>query len=189
MKFISTLALAAAVAATLHAQDSTVTTRTEVKADDATAVIATGCLVAGVAPGSFALRGGITGTGDEVTTKSRVETEVNRGETSVKAESSTKADGGRERVRAGGITMFDLNPRTGVELGSHVGKQVQVTAVMVDRGKDSADVTIKEESKVERDNARDAKASSETKLEVERGRGNTRLTVLSVKQLAATCAS
>lgn len=185
--FISTFALAATVAAALHAQDSTVTTRTQVKADDATAIIATGCLVAGVIPGSFALRGGITATGEQVTTKSRVETDVKGDETRVRADTSTKAEGDNDRVRNGGVTLFDLSPRTGVELASHVNKQVQVSAIMIDRGKDSAEVTIKEEAKVERENERDSKGRSETTLDVERGRGNTRLTVLSVKQLGATC--
>lgn len=185
--FISTFALAAAVAATMQAQDSTVTTRTEVKADDATAVIATGCLVAGVVPGSFALRGGVIATGDKVTTTSRVESDTSRDETRVKADTSTKTDGDRDRVRAGGVALFDLRPRAGVELASHVGKQVQLTAVMLDRGKDGAEVTIKEEAKVERENERDSKGSSETKIDLERGNGNPRLTVLSVRQLPGAC--
>ncbi len=56
-KWIGTCAFAAALAATAHAQDSTVTSRTQVKADDAKAITATGCLVPGLAPGAFAMRG------------------------------------------------------------------------------------------------------------------------------------
>ncbi len=184
---ISTFVLATAVAA-LQALDNTVTTRTEVKADDATAVTATGCLVTGIAPGSFALRGGIIATGDKITTTSKVETNVDKNETRVKADSNTKAEGGNDRVRSRGLTLFDLSPRAGVELASHLGQRVEVTAVMLDRGKGDADVTIKEETKVDRENARDSKGTSETKVTIERVPGNTRLTVLSVKQLAGSCA-
>ena len=49
-KWIGTCAFAAALAVTAHAQDSTVTSRTQVKADDAKAITATGCLVPGLAP-------------------------------------------------------------------------------------------------------------------------------------------
>ncbi len=185
--FISTFVLMAAVVAAPQAQDTTATTRTQVKADDATAVSATGCLIAGVVPGSFALRGGVIARGNEVTTTSRVETNVDKDETRVKAETSTKADGDRERVRAGGVTLFDLSPRAGVELASHVGHRVELMAVMLDRGKGDANVTIKEETKVDRENGRDSNGKTETKIDLERGRGNPRLTVLSVKQLATSC--
>ena len=63
-RFMSTCALAAALAVGVHAQDSKTTTRTQVKADDAKAITATGCLVSGYAPGSFALRGAITARGE-----------------------------------------------------------------------------------------------------------------------------
>jgi len=186
-RLISTCALAAALAVTAHAQDSTSTTRTQVKADDAKAITATGCLVSGVAPGSFALRGGVTASGDEVTTKSRVKTEVDRDETKVKSDTRTKADGDHDRVGAGGLVLFDLNPRAGVELGSYVGQQVQLTAVMLDRGKGDADVKIKEETHTDREHGADSQSKSETKLNVSRGTGGPRLNVLSVKPLGQSC--
>src|SRR3954468_19585190 len=48
-RWISTCAVAAAFAVTTHAQDSTTTTKTQIKADDAKAITATGCLVPGLA--------------------------------------------------------------------------------------------------------------------------------------------
>ena len=83
-RWMATCAFAAAIAATAHAQDSTVTTRTQVKADDAKAITATGCLVPGLAPGAFALRGGITARGEEVTSKTQTKTEVDSDEARVR---------------------------------------------------------------------------------------------------------
>ena len=186
-RLIPICALAAALAATAHAQDSTSTTRTQIKADDAKAITATGCLVSGLAPGTFALRGGVTAKGDEVTSNSRVKTDVDKDETKVTSETRTKAHGDHDRVGPGGVALFDLSPRAGVDLAAHVGQQVQLTAVMLDRGKGDADVKIKEETRVDRENAPDAKAKSETKINVPRGDGGPRLNVLSVKPLGQSC--
>ena len=80
-KWIGTCAFAAALAATAHAQDSTVTSRTQVKADDAKAITATGCLVPGLAPaGVRSCAATITARGEEVTSKTRTETDVDRDE-------------------------------------------------------------------------------------------------------------
>lgn len=186
-RLIPTCALAAALAATAHAQDSTVTSRTQVKADDAKSITATGCLVPGLAPGVFTLRGGITARGEAVTSKSRVKTEVDKDEARVKSDTRTKADGGHDRVSSSTALVYDLSPRTGVDLASHVGQQVELTAIMLDRGKGDADVKIKEDTKVDRPDAPDGRARTETKLNVPRVAGGPRLTVLSVKQLAPTC--
>jgi hypothetical protein len=186
-RLIPTCALAVALAATAHAQDSTSTTRTKVKADDAKAITATGCLVSGLTPGSFALRGGVIARGDEVTTTSRTKTDVDRDETKVRTDTRTKADGDHDRVGHGNVAMFDLSPRAGVDLTSHIGQQVQLTAVMLDRGKGDADVKITEETTVDRENARDSKGKSETKVNVPRGDGGPRLNVLSVKPLGQSC--
>ena len=100
-KWIGTCAFAAALAATAHAQDSTVTSRTQVKADDAKAITATGCLVPGLAPGAFVMRGTITARGEEVTSKTRTETDVDRDEARVRTETRTQADGDGDRVKSG----------------------------------------------------------------------------------------
>jgi len=185
-RWIPTCALAAALAATVHAQDSTSTTRTQVKADDAKAITATGCLVSGVVPGSFALRGAITAHGDEVTSTTRTKTDVDRDESRVRTETRTKAEGDHERVGSGSVVLYDLSPRAGVELATHVGQQVQLTAVMLDRGKGDADVKIKEETQVDREHASDSKSKTESKITVDRGNGP-RLNVISVKALGQSC--
>lgn len=185
-RWIPTCAIAAALAATLHAQDSTVTTRTQVKADDAKAITATGCLVSGLAPGSFALRGAITARGEEVNTKTRTKTEVDRDEARVRTDTRTTADGDHDRVSRGSVLLYDLSPRAGVDLATHVGQQVQVTAIMLDRGKGDADVKIKEETKVDREHGSDSKSRTESKITVDRGDGP-RLTVIAVKSLGQSC--
>jgi hypothetical protein len=169
-----------------HAQDGTVKSKTQIKADDAKAITATGCLIPGLAPGSFALRGGIVARGDEVTTKSRTETDVDKDGATTKSKTRTDADGGHSRVAPGGVVMYDLSPRAGVDLAANIGHEVQLTAIMLDRGKGDADVKIKENTRVDPDHGKDSESKTETKLNVERGNGP-RLTVLSVKSLGQTC--
>jgi len=185
-KWIGTCAFAAALAVTAHAQDSTVTSRTQVKADDAKAVTATGCLVPGLAPGAFAMRGTITARGEEVTSKTRTETDVDRDEARVRTETRTQADGDGNRVKSGTALLYDLSPRAGVDLTPHVGQQVQVTAIVLDRGKGDADVEIKEETNVDREHGKDGKSTTESKITVDRDNGP-RLNVISVKSLGQSC--
>jgi Rieske Fe-S protein len=184
-RLIPTLAIAAALATGVHAQDSKTTTRTQVKADDAKAITATGCLVA-AAPGAFALRGAITARGEEVTTKTRTKTEVDRDESRTRTESRTRADGDHDRVGHADVVVYDLTPRAGVNLARHVGQQVQMTAILLDRGKGDADVKVKEETRVENQNAPDARSRTESKITVDRGDGP-RLNVISVKPLGQSC--
>ena len=184
-RLIPTLAIAAALATSAHAQDSKTTTRTQVKADDAKAITATGWLVA-AAPGAFALRGAITARGEEVTTKTRTKTEVDRDESRVRTESRTRAEGDHDRVGHADVVVYDLTPRAGVNLATHVGQQVQVTAVMLDRGKGDADVKVKEDTRVENENAPDGRSKTESKITIDRGDGP-RLNVISVKPLGQSC--
>ena len=185
-RFVSTCAIAAALAVGLHAQDSKTTTRTQVKADDAKAITATGCLVPGLAPDVYALRGSIIARGEEVNTKTRTKADVDRDEARVRTDSKTKAEGDHDRVGGGTVVLYDLSPRAGVELAPHVGQQVQLTAILLDRGKGDADVKVKEDTKVDREDAPDSKAKSESKITVDRGDGP-RLNVLSVKPLGQRC--
>ena len=185
-RLIPTLAIAAALATGAYAQDSKTTTRTQVKADDAKAVTATGCLVPGASAGSFALRGAITSRGEEVSSKTRTETEVDRDESRVRTETRTRADGDHDRVGHADVVMYDLTPRQGVNLASHVGQQVQITAIRLDRGEDDAEVKIKEDTRVENQNAPDGRSRTESKIKVERGDGP-RLNVISVKPLGQSC--
>ena len=185
-RLISTCAIAAALAAGLHAQDSKTTTRTQVKADDAKAITATGCLVPGLAPDVFVLRGAITARGEEVTTKTRTKADVDNDESRVRTDTRTKAEGDRDRVGAGTVVMYDLSPRAGVDLAPHIGQQVQLTAILLDRGKGDADVKVKEETQVDREHAPDSKSKTESKITVDRGSGP-RLNVISVKPLGQRC--
>jgi hypothetical protein len=186
-KWISACAIAVAFAVSAHAQDSTVTTRTQVKADDAKAVTATGCLVPGLAPGAFSLRGTIVARGEEVNSKTETRTEVDRDESRVRTETRTRAEGDRGRVGPGSAVLYELSPRTGVDLTAHVGQQVQLTAVVLERGKGDADVKIKEESTVDREDGKDSKSRTESKITVDRDNGP-RLNVISVKSLGQPCA-
>lgn len=185
-RLISTCAVAAAFAVTAHAQDSTTTTRTQVKADDAKAITATGCLVPGLAPDVYALRGSIIARGKEVTSETRTKADVDRDESRVRTDSKTKAEGNHDRLGTGTVVVYDLSPRAGVELAPHVGQQVQLTAILLDRGKGDADVKVKENTKVDREHAPDSKTKSESKIAVDRGDGP-RLNVISVKPLGQPC--
>jgi hypothetical protein len=185
-RLIPVCALAAMFAATAHAQDSTTTTRTQVKADDAKAVTATGCLVPGATAGSFALRGAITARGEEVSSKTQTRTEVDRNESRVRTETRTRADGDRDSTGVGSVLFYNLSPRAGVELAAHVGHQVQLTAIVLNRGEDDAEVKIREETRVDRENGRDGRTRTESKVTVDRGDGP-RLNVISVKPLGGNC--
>lgn len=185
-RWIPTCAIAAAFAVGVHAQDSTTTTRTQVKADDAKAITATGCLVPGLAPGVFALRGSIIARGEEVTSKTRTKTDVDKDESKVRTDTHTKADGDHDRVGTGTVLLYELSPRAGVDLAAHSGQQVQLTAIMLDRGKGDADVKIKEDTKIDREHASDSKARTESKITVDRENGP-RLNVISVKPLGQRC--
>jgi hypothetical protein len=185
-RLIPACAIAAACAVGVHAQDSKTTTRTQVKADDAKAVTATGCLVPGLAPDRYVLRGAIVARGEEVTSKIQTKTEVERDESRVQTDTRTKAEGGRDRVGAGTVVLYELSPRTGVDLAAHSGQQVQLTAIILDRGKGDADVKIKEDTKVDREHASDSKSKTESKITIDRGDGP-RLNVISVKPLGQPC--
>ena len=75
-RLISACAVAAALAVPAAAQDTTVKSRTEIKADDATVVALTGCLQKNSAGRRFTLFGSMAAAGEEVTTRTKVETDV-----------------------------------------------------------------------------------------------------------------
>jgi hypothetical protein len=93
---------------------------------------------------------------------------------------------GHDRVSSGTVVVYDLNPRAGVDLAPHVGQQVQLTAILLDRGKGDADVKIKEDTKVDREHGKDSETKSDSKITVARGDGP-RLNVISVKPLGQRC--
>jgi hypothetical protein len=191
MKALITCALAAGFAASLHAQDSTATTKTQVEADDARTIVATGCLQQAPGTKTFTLSGAVATTGEDLESKTRVETDVDKDDVEVKTETRAEVDRGDRPVGTSGVTKsYELAPRAGVDLSTHVGKRVQISAVMVDaaNGDDDAEVEIEEKTKIEREDAPDSKVKTETEAELPRG-DQARLTVVSVKEIAASCAN
>jgi len=186
-RIIPVVALALGVAATAAAQDSTVKSRTKVSGDDARALTLTGCLERGPA-GVFSLNNATARTSDEVTTRSKVETDVDDHGDNVKTKSRTEVDhdDSRRAGLAGLKASYELSPNQGVDLASHIGEQVLVTAVAIKKGDDDAKVKIEEETKVDREGAPDSKVKSRTEAEIPRG-DHTRVTVISVKTVAPSC--
>jgi len=111
---------------------------------------------------------------------------VDNDEARVRTETRTKAEGDHDRVSGGTVLLYDLSPRAGVDLTAHVGQQVQITAIELDRGKGDADVKVKEETNVDREHGKDGKSTTESKITVDRGSGP-RLNVISVKSLGQPC--
>jgi hypothetical protein len=185
---IPACAVAIALGAAAHAQDSTVRSTTTVKGDDARTVVMTGCLTRSA--GSYMLSGATAAAGEDLTVKSKVKTDVDDDDTTVK--STTRAEVDRDDDKAvgtsGTIRTYMLDPRTGVNLAAHVGHKVEIAGVMPDpsKGDDDAEVTIKEETKVENDDAPDTRVQTRTKAELPRGT-HPHLSVISVKPVSGSC--
>lgn len=176
-------AVVAALAVSASAQDTTVKSRTQVKADDAKVLTMTGC-VRQDATGAFNLTGGMIAAGDKLTTDTKVKSDVDKDDATVKTTARTKTDDGV--VGTTGTGTYLLVPRGDVNLASHVGHQVQVSAIMVERGEGDADVKIKDQTKVDPENAPDSKARTTTKIEVPKSPAGA-YSVVSVKMLAPSC--
>ena len=166
------------------AQDSTIRSRTEIKTDDAKAVMMTGCLKRDVV-GNFTLSGTIVKGRDGLSTETKVQTENDRNESKVTTTTRTRAEDGRVGT-AGALSTFMLTPREGLALIPHVGQQVQISAVMVDRDEKDAEVKIEEKSSVDPENADKSTRRSRTEIEVDRGAPG-HYTVVSVKALGSAC--
>ena len=167
----------------LSAQDSTVKSRTNIKADDATVTSMTGCL-GQAATGVYTLNGTVATSGKEIQTNSKVKTDVDKDKTTVRGKTETKANDGA--VATGG-SVFMLVPGDNVDLASHVGERVQLTAIMVKAGHGDADVKIKDKTKVDPEHAPDAKSQSKTKLELPRSSAG-QYTVMSITPSGTRCA-
>jgi hypothetical protein len=184
--------VALALGATAGAQDSTVKSTTKVKADDARTVTMTGCLQQSPGNASFMLSGAMTASGEDLTAKTKIKSDVDKDDTTVTSKSSTKVDRDDRSVGTSGVaTSYEVTAREGVDLAAHVGQQVQIAAVMLDpatSGDDDAKVKIEDRTKVKTEDAPDEKVQTKTKAELPRAPHAT-LTAVSVKQLAATCAA
>jgi hypothetical protein len=187
-RLIPAVLFAVAFGAAAHAQDNTVTRKTQVDADDARAVVMKGCLIQAPGSDTFILTGATGASGEDLTVKSRVETDVDKGDVEVKGRTSAEVDrdGDRPVGTSGTSGTFEVTPRAGVDLAAHVGKQVEISAVMVEAGKGDADIEIRERGKVETENRPDASIDTKTEAEIPRGTSD-RLTALSVTSTGAAC--
>ena len=175
---------AVALSAVLNAQDSTVKSRTNIKTDDARVTTMTGCLRRDA--GLYLLDGAIAASGKQVETNSKVKTDVDKDKSTVKGKTETKADHGAVAT-TGSTSTFLLVPGNNVDLASHVGEQVQISAITVNPGHGDADVKIADKTKVETEHAPDTKSQSKTKLELPRSAAG-QYTVMSVTSTGGRCA-
>jgi hypothetical protein len=184
-RIIALCALVAAATVGLAAQDNTVKSRIKVDTDEASVVSMSGCLRQG-ASGMYVLAATIAQGTDELTSKTKVKTDVDRDRTKVKSTTRAKADD--HAVATGGaVATFALMPKNGLDLTPHIGRQVQINAVLVDANHRDADVKIEEKTRVDRDKGRDSTVRTKTKVEVERGAPG-HYTAVSVTPLGAACA-
>lgn len=186
-RLIPVCAIVAGLTVAASAQDTTVKSRTTVKADDdATVVSLTGCLRQDSLNGRYTLLGAMAAAGERVRTDTRVETDIDDDDVDVKATTKSRADG--PVATAGAISTYVLVPQRGVTLLPHVGNRIQVTAVMLKPGEDDADVKIEDRTRVDPDDGPATTARGKTKIEVERA-GDGQYAVVSVKSLGGTCAA
>jgi hypothetical protein len=183
---VAVLALALSALVSAQDKDSTVTSRTTIKADDARVMSMTGCLRQEVASGLYLLDGAVVASGKEVETNAKVKTDVDKDKTTVKGKTEVEAENGRVAT-SGKVSTFLLVPGNNVNLASHVGEQVQVAAVMVKPGQGDADVTITQQTKIDPEHGSDTKSESKTKVELPRSPEG-RYTVMSLTATGDKCA-
>jgi phage gp45-like len=176
---------ALALSVPLVAQDRTTKSRTGIKAHEGRAVAMTGCLRGDALSNGYTLVGTMSAAGHSIKSKSKVKTDIDKHDRTVKANTKTSVDDGVVAT-TGAMTTFALVPGNGVDLSPHVGQQVQISAVMVEPGHRDADVKIKDKTTIDREHAPDTSARSERKVEVPHN-AHGQWTVVSVKPLGSTC--
>jgi hypothetical protein len=179
-----------AVGTTLSAaQDTTVKSRTKIEGDEAQVVSMTGCLRQDVQTGAYMLVGSVDAVGETVTNDAKVKVDRDKDDTKVTAETRAKGDNGdkRDQAAAGVMSNYVLLPGN-VNLTPHVGQRVQVAAAAVQPGHKDADVTVKDETKVDPEHGRDRTSREKTKVEIDRAPLG-QYTVVSVKPLGGSCAA
>jgi hypothetical protein len=186
-RLISICAVVAAMTVAAAAQDTKVKSRTKVQADDATVVSLTGCLRQDALSGRYTLVGSTAAAGEKVTTRTRVKTDIDDDDVEVNARTRSRATDDPVAT-SGAMTTYMLVPRGSVSLAPHVGHQVQVSAVMLERGEDDADVKIEDRTTVDPDDAPARTGRSRTKIEVENV-PHGQYAVVSVTALASSCAT
>ena len=113
-----------------------------------------------------------------------VKTDVDKDKTTVQGKTETKGD--KSVATAGNTATYALLAAPDVNLAPNVGQQVQISAVQVEKGHGDAEVKVKDQTKVERENAPDSKSNSKTKVELPRS-PNAAYTVVSVTSLGTPC--
>lgn len=183
-------AAACIFAVSVSAQDTTVKTKTKVEADDAKVVTMTGCLSKAPSGDVFVLAGATKLVGDEMTARSKTKVDVDDNETETKNKSKTEVEHDDDKAvgTSGSVATYELMPKEGVDLTPHVGHKVEISAIALDPKDhdDDAEVDIQTKTKVKVDDAPDSKVNTKTEAELPRG-ANARLTVVSVKHIAASC--
>ena len=186
-KLIPVCVLAASIGVPVLAQDSTVKTSTSVKADDAKTMMMRGCLMQNTATGAFTLNNASAIAGDDIKAKSTVKTDVDKDDTTVTGKTTAKIDGDSKSIGTSGVVgVYELTGRDGVNLTSHVGRQVEIAAVMVEAGKGDAEVKIKDEAKTKVEDAPDSHDKTTTKIDIDKG-ATPRLAVVSISDIGASC--
>jgi hypothetical protein len=183
-----TFAAACAFAVAVSAQDATVKTKTKIEADDAKVITMTGCLSKAPAGDLFVLAGATQLTGDDMASRSKTKIDVDEDETEVKTKTKTEVETDDDEAvgTSGSVATYELMPKEGVDLTPHVGHKVEITAIALKPGDDTAEVDVRTKTEVKREDAPDTKVKSRTEAELPRG-ANARLTVMSVKHIAPSC--
>jgi hypothetical protein len=153
--------IAAALATGVAAQD--IKTETQVKVDDAKAVVYTGCLGTGT-DASYVLEDAAPVVAKDTKTVTSVD--------------ST----GLPQTTTTTTTKYLLLPGDKVDLKKVVGNKVEVTAILIPKGDDHSQVETKTKTEVNGKRTQDV----ETKEKIAQGDAP-QLRVLSVKQLADRC--
>ena len=185
-RILTGCAVALSMTLVASAQDSTIKSKTEIKADDATVFSMNGCLRQDVA-GNFTLYGTSVKSREGVTTESKVRTENDRDESKVTTTTRTKVDGDSRVGTAGSLSTFMLTPREGVALNKYVGQQVQLTAVVLDPGAKDANVKVEEKVSVDPEHADTSSKRTKTEIEVEGAAAHGQFTVMTVKPMDGAC--
>ena len=136
-RWIASFAVALGCAVALHAQDTTTTTKTEVKTDTAKTVTYSGCMQSGTEARSFVLA--------KVAPVGR----------------TTTTEVGTTGTTTTTTTTYALVPGEKVELQPHVGHKVEVTGMMIPAG----DIKTETSTKIERENAPDTTIKEKSKTE------------------------
>ena len=136
-RWFASFAIALGCAVALHAQETTTTTKTEVKGDEAKTVTYSGCVQSGTEARSFVLAKAVP---------------VSR---------STTTEVGTSGSTTTTTTTYALIPGEKVELQPQVGHKVEITGMMIPAGNTKTETT----TKVERENAPDTKVKETTKSE------------------------